>query len=367
MIDEEKELYYHLAVSLIPRVGSVLFKNLLSYCGSIEAVFSTPKGKLLKVPGIGEYVVEEIVNAKIFNAVDSEIALAKKNNVTILHQNHKDYPHRLKQIYDSPPILYKKGHASLEWKKPIAIVGTRDATEYGKRITEEIVESLQNRKDVAIVSGLAYGIDVEAHKAALKYKIPTIAVMANGIGTVYPALHKDIAKKIESNGALVTENKFGSKPDAPKFPARNRIIAGLSDAVVVVQAKKKGGALITAELANAYDREVLAVCGDIHDENAKGCHYLIKSHKAHLFTEISDLEKLLNWDLESTTKKAPKDVSSLSKAEAIVYAIVKDEPVQIDKISFQANVPLNQLASILLQLEFKGFIKPLPGKRFCSL
>jgi DNA processing protein len=244
-----------LALHFIPGVGDHLIKQLISYCGSAEQVFRTPKGRLLKIPGIGQVTAESIISEKSFRHAEDELRKAEKEETEILFFTDKNYPQRLKGIVDAPSILYHKGNASLNHPKTVAIVGTRQATEYGKQIASRIVESLKPH-DPLIVSGLAYGIDIQAHKQALKVGLPTLAVMGSGIDIIYPSAHSDTAKRIATQGGLLSENKFGTKPDAHNFPARNRIIAGLCDALIVVEAADKGGALITAEIANSYNKDV---------------------------------------------------------------------------------------------------------------
>src|SRR5258708_17122306 len=251
-----------LALHFIPGIGDYLVKQLVSYCGSAEQVFKTPKGKLLKIPGIGQVTAEAIKSEKTFNQAEKEFKKAEKEETEILFFTDKKYPQRLKEIEDAPSLIYYKGSANLNHPKSVAIVGTRQATDYGKEMVAKIVDDLKPH-DALIVSGLAYGIDIHAHKQSVKNQLLTAAVMGSGMDVIYPAAHKDTAKKIVSHGALLTENHFGTKPDAHNFPARNRIIAGLCDALIVVEAADKGGALITAEIANTYNRDVFAVPGSL--------------------------------------------------------------------------------------------------------
>jgi DNA processing protein len=250
--------------------------------------------------------------------------------------------------------------------KIIGIVGTRKATDYGKEAVEKILSELIPHNTL-IVSGLAYGIDICAHKTALNNNQPTIGVMASGMDIIYPAVHKEIANRMIDNGGLITEYPFGSKPDAPHFPARNRIIAGLCDAVIVAEAADSGGALITAEIANSYNREVFAVPGNLGNKYSEGCNKLIRSHKAHILLNVKDLEYNLNWSTDENVKPkpAPMDLSSFDEEEQEVLTLMKEkEGILIDDLSWKSQIPVSKLASILLNLEFQGVIKSLPGKKF---
>ncbi|MEM7109802.1 MAG: DNA-processing protein DprA [Bacteroidota bacterium] len=355
-----------LALHFIPNIGNYLIKQLISYCGSAEGVFAASKSKLLKVPGIGEVAANAILEQQPIERADNELHKAKKDGVKILFHSDRDYPLRLKQINDAPSLLYIKGSGSLESNKVIGIVGTRNATDYGKSFTSELVAALKPH-NALIVSGLAYGIDIQAHKTALRNGLNTIGVMAGGINKMYPAVHRKVAEEMQEGGAVITEQPFDSVPDAPKFPARNRIIAGLCDAVVVVEAASKGGALITANFANDYNRDVFAVPGDLNRQYSQGCNNLIKQNKAHLLTGIQDIEYIMNWD---TSEKEPKqplwNLELFSNEERLVVETLKGENsgIHIDKLSWATQIPVNSLASTLLALEFQGHIKSLPGKKY---
>ncbi|HTH55341.1 MAG TPA: DNA-processing protein DprA [Cyclobacteriaceae bacterium] len=359
-----------LALHFISGIGDQLLKQLISYCGSAEQVFKTPKGKLLKVPGIGPVTAESIRTGITFARAEKEFNKAEKEDTEILFYIDKQYPDRLKTIEDAPALLYYKGTVNLNVRKSVAIVGTRQATDYGKERVAKIVEGLKPH-DPLIVSGLAYGIDIQAHKQALKHNLPTIGVMGSGMDVIYPAAHKDTAKKITGQGALLTENPFGTKPDAHNFPARNRIIAGMCDALIVVEAAEKGGALITAEIANSYNRDVLAVPGSLDQTYSEGCNKLIRNNKASIFTSIKDLEYLMNWstDTSSTREIKPVDFESFSADEQKVLHILqqKNAPVMIDELTIKTALSPSQLASLLLTLEFNNVVKSLPGKQFALI
>ncbi|MEQ8474878.1 DNA-processing protein DprA [Fulvivirga sp.] len=355
-----------LALNFIPGIGHMLVKQLVSYCGSAEAVFKTPKSKLLKIPGIGAFTADSISKDIPMKRAEVELNKCDKEGVQILLHTDKAFPKRLNHINDAPSLLYYKGAADLNSNKIVSIVGTRKATAYGKEITEHIIEHLAPHNPV-IVSGLAYGIDIHAHKSALKHNLSTIGVLASGVNVIYPAIHRDTANKMIEHGALISENPLDAKPDAPKFPARNRIIAGMADAIVVVEAAAKGGALITAEIANSYNKDVFAVPGNVNSEFSLGCNNLIRSNKAHLINSGKDIEYIMNWEANNPEagNKLP-DLSELNEDElTIVNALVEHvDGMMIDNLSWKTSLSVSQLASILLNLEFKGLVISLPGKKF---
>jgi DNA processing protein len=358
-----------LALHFVPGIGDHLVKQLVSYCGSAGQVFKTPKGKLLKIPGIGEVTAHAIKNGATFQRAEKEITKAEQEDTEILFFTDKKYPYRLKEIEDAPSVLFCKGNVNLNRAKAVAIVGTRQATEYGKEIVNQIVDSLKPH-EALIVSGLAYGIDIQAHKQSLKNELPTVAVMGSGMDVIYPAAHKDVAKKITGNGALITENHFGTKPDAHNFPARNRIIAGLCDALIVVEAAERGGALITAEIANSYNKDVFAVPGSLGNAYSQGCNKLIRNNKAAIYTSIKDLEYHLNWSVgEKPTDKKEKamfDFSNFTEDEQKILSLLKEKngPMMIDELTIKSSLTPSLLASLLLTLEFDNVVRALPGKQF---
>jgi len=356
-----------LALHFIPGIGHHLIKQLIAYRGSAQAVFRTPPGKLLQVPGIGEITAASIVKGKPFQDAENEVRKMEAEGARIVFFYDKDYPSRLKSIPDAPTLLYVKGAIDFERRKMVAVVGTRNATVYGKRCVEELTEALVHH-EATIVSGLAYGIDIHAHKHALKHTLQTIGVMGSGLDVMYPAAHTETARKMQGCGGIVTENPFGTKPDAHNFPARNRIIAGLADALVVIEAAEKGGALITAEIANSYNKDVFAFPGNIGQSYSAGCNNLIKSNKAHLITSIKDLEYLMNW-LPHQAQEAPSAQHIPEGCTSDEHAVIKvlidnDRELMIDELSQRCGLVINRIASILLNLEFKGLVTSLPGKRF---
>lgn len=363
------EKVYQVALSLVEGIGSVLYKQLINNFGNAEEVLKAKKDRLLKISGIGNGIVENFKNTEILLEKASKIIeTAKKEAVQIMVFTDEDYPSRLRGLYDSPAILYKKGNVSLNHPRTVGIVGTRKATDYGLKITNEIVEGLSN-SNVQIISGLALGIDGAAHRSAVENNLSTVGVMANGVDIIYPASHAKLAESMLQNGALISENPFGVQPLAALFLARNRIIAGLSDVVIVVESAKKGGAMVSAEFANNYNREVFAVPGGLANRYSEGCNRLLKENKAQIYTKVEDIIEALNWDLsQPTTPKKIKepeiDLTRFTGEEVSVISILRKGEIQIDELSWQSQIPLNRLASLLLNLEFQGLVKALPGKKF---
>jgi len=358
-----------LALHFIPGIGDHLARQLVSYCGAAAEVFKVPKAKLLKIPGIGEVTASAIKNGNTFDKAEKEFRKAEKEHTEILFFTDKKYPSRLKGIEDAPSLLYVKGNADLNALKTVGIIGTRQATVYGKENVEKLVADLLPHQPL-IISGLAYGIDIHAHKQALKHHLPTTAVMGSGMDIIYPAAHKDTVKKmLDAQGGLITENRFGTKPDAHNFPARNRIIAGLCDALIVIEAAVKGGALITAEIANSYNKDVFAIPGNTQQTYSEGCNKLIKTNRAHLLTSIKDLEYIMNWSAENSSKKTPARLPNLedfTPEEQALIIIMKEKnvPVLVDELAWKSGLPQGMLASLLLTLEMKDVVQVLPGKMF---
>lgn len=361
---------YQLALTMLPGVGDALAKILVSYCGSPEGVFHEKSHLVKKIPGIQDKTTAAIKKRAVLKEAENEIKTYAKHNIRLLFYTEPAYPERLKQIYDAPPLLFYKGHTNLNQSKIISIVGTRTPTAYGFEVIDQLMPELAGHHPL-IVSGLAYGIDIYAHRSALKHDLPTIGVMANGLDYIYPAVHRNTAVSMVKNGGLITENRFHTPPDSHRFPARNRIIAGMADATLIIEAREKGGALITADLAFDYDREVFAVPGNIHQEKSRGCNNLIKNQKAHLLDKIEDLDLMMGWQNKTqhvnaqNLKNQPlQEELAGDEGKVIRLLATQKHGMLIDDISWKSQVPINQLASLLLNLEFKGFVKSLPGRKF---
>lgn len=362
-------LLYEVALTLVPGVGDVNGKKLVAYCGGAEAVFCEKKNVLSKIPGIGEKTIDNIVSHNVLSRAEKELAFAAKHDVRILYYLNNDYPKRLQHCYDAPMILYCKGYPNLNVDKVVGVVGTRNVTDYGKVVTDKIISELLD-DDVLVVSGLAYGVDTCAHTASVKFGLKTAAVLAHGLHTIYPHVNVNLARRIlEEGGCLLTEQISGTDPDKENFPKRNRIVAGMIDCLIVVESASKGGALITADIANAYDREVFAVPGRLGDAYSAGCNAMIKANKANIMLDVNNLRSMMRWDEEK--KVVPKQMKmfrEFSEEENIVMALFEENDiVYLDKIITETRLSPTKIASILLMLEFDGILTALPGKRYQKL
>lgn len=363
------ELKYQIALSLLSNIGDVLAKTLLAYCGSTEEIFKQRKSALLKIPGIGNVSALTILNHKVFDRAEEEIAFIKKNNISPLFFLDENYPARLKHCADSPVMLYFKGNQNLNAQKILSIVGTRQPTNYGKRICNKLVEDLAVLfPDMLIVSGLAYGIDFCAHKAAMENNLNTLAILGHGLDRIYPSLHAALAEKMLDNGGWLSEFTSLTKPDFMNFPKRNRIIAGIADATVVVESKREGGSLITADIANSYSRDVFAFPGRVDDFCSEGCNYLIKINKAALALSAKDIVYIMGWEEKKKEKKAPVQKSlflEMSPEESLLIDTIKEKgSVSIDDLSLATKIKMSKVSALLLNLEFSGMVKSLPGKLY---
>ncbi len=360
-------MQYKIGITLIPDVGDITGKKLIAYCGGVEAVFKEKKQNLLKIPGIGEHLVNSILKQDVLKRAEQEIAFIEKYNITPLFYLDKQYPERLKHCIDSPMMLYFKGNADLNATKIISVVGTRKPTEYGIKTCNKLIKDLTSQ-NVLIVSGLAYGIDACSHKAALKNNLKTIGVLAHGLDIIYPSLNKSLAEKMVENGGLITEFISKTKMDPAFFPRRNRIIAGLADAVIVIESGIKGGSLITANIANSYSRDVFAVPGKNDDKYSVGCNHLIKINKAALFQSAEDVIYIMGWE-KNKEKNAPAQrelfVKLKPNEEILVKLLKENGDSDIDYLCLNANLTMSKVAAALLSLEFSGIIKGLPGKMYC--
>lgn len=361
-------LLYTVALSLIPKIGAGIHKKIISYCGSAKHLFALPKGKIQKIPGVGAKLSEVLHSKDSYLKEASQILEeAHRNSVKVISYMDKEFPKRLKAFADSPILLFTRGDVNLNPARTIGIVGTRNATAYGKAVTAKIVEDLADYKPT-IISGLAYGIDVEAHRAALQANLPTLGILGTPINKIYPAHHTQIAQTMMKSGGLVSEYRIGSALNSSNFPQRNRIIAGLSDALIVVEAAKKGGALITAEIAYSYNKEVFAVPGNLQSSYSEGCNNLIRTMKAGIYMGPKEIEEALSWEKEgSEISKNPvlMDWDQFDELEkSILQMLVQERELEIDQLSWKTSIPISVLASKLLHLEFQGFIKALPGKKF---
>ncbi|MDB5128667.1 DNA-processing protein DprA [Mucilaginibacter sp.] len=361
-------LLHQVALTYIKSIGCTYAKSLVAHIGSAEEVFKTPKGKFLRIPGIGEKIISQINFDDALRKAELELKFIENNNIDVLFYTDERYPRRLKNCHDSPVLLYSKGNANLNPHRCVSIVGTRNATDYGRQLCKQLVEELREY-NVLIVSGLALGIDVAAHKECLKVGVPTVGVLGHGLDKLYPHQNRATAEKMLENGGLLSEYPSGTIPDRENFPQRNRIVAGMADATVVIEAGLKGGALITAEIANSYNRDVFAFPGRLGDEYSEGCNFLIRNNKAALLTCVADLAYSLGWEKNTEMKGTPEQLLlpiDLSAIERAVYEIIQQHkaPLAIDELSIKANMPMSQLTMTLLDMELQGFIRSLPGKTY---
>jgi len=360
----DKELIYTIALGMVPSVGDINAKKLISHLGSATAVFKEPYHSLIKIPGIGKKMASYLCSGEFMKKAGEELDYIRKHNIDIKRFDEPDYPERLKECPDSPLLIYIKGNASLNENKIISIVGTRNITRKGKDICNSLIHDLACEfPDLIISSGLAYGVDITAHKAALKENLKTVAVLGHGFSTIYPSVHLAIAKQIMSQGALITDFPSFEAPERNNFLKRNRIIAGISDATLVIESGRKGGAMITADIALSYNREVMAVPGSPGTPYSEGCNLLIKSNRAALIESANDIFYTLNWLKSGSENKQrklfPEDLSPLE--DKIFELIYEFGELSADQISNSMEKPLHQLSSALLKLEFSGYIESIPG------
>lgn len=360
----EEELYHLLALMFCPYVGHSKAKILINYCGDAHAVFKASVTHLQKIPGIGEITAKAIKNFDAFSRVEKELEFIQKHQINVHPYTAKTYPQRLLDAPDAPLLLFALGDTDLNAMRVIGIVGTRKATEYGKQLTEELVKGL-TQCGCLVVSGLAYGIDAIAHKSSLQNDLITVGVLGHGLDRLYPGNHRSLAKKmLEYGGGLLSEFPSGTLPDRENFPQRNRIVAAMCDATVVVETAIKGGAMITAHLANSYNREVFAYPGNIHDEFSQGCNWLIRHNKAALITSAQDLIENLNWDQGQKKQQQQLNLAlELETGEKEIYLFLQSaKQSHIDQISSETELPLSELALHLIALEMKNLIRSKPGK-----
>jgi DNA processing protein len=361
----ENDLLYKIALTLIPNIGPVLARNLVSYRGGVEKIFNATKQQLVKVPGIGEKTADEILKFKDFKRAEKEVNFIHKNKITTLFYLDDNYPWRLKNSPDAPILLYFKGNANLNAERQVAIVGTRSATDYGKSFCEKLVEDLK-KYNVTVLSGLAFGIDIFAHRTAVKNEMCTIGVVAHGLDDIYPGQHRNVAAQMIKNGGILTEYLTDTKADRENFPMRNRIIAGLADAVVVVETATKGGSMITAEIGYSYNKDIFALPGDITNEKSRGCNFLIKTNKAALLESADELAFNMGWidTLKKPVSQKKLFVDLSENEKTIVDLLQAAQQLPIDELTLQSRMSASVLASALLELELKSVVRSLPGKMY---
>jgi DNA processing protein len=365
-VNKIEKLKYQIALSLIPGIGCVNAKNLIAYLGSVEAIFSSNEKSLSKVPGIGEVTARKISQSDVLPRAEEELGFILKNEIQSAFYLDENYPVRLKRCVDAPLVLFWKGNINFNTNKMVAMVGTRNSTSYGRGFCDSLVGEMAGRGGYCVVSGLAYGIDVAAHKACLKYDVPTIGVLAHGLDIVYPTLHRSTADKMLANGGLVSDFLSETSIERQNFLRRNRIIAGLVDATIIVESAEKGGSLVTADIADSYNRDVFAVPGRSMDPYSKGCNQLIKSNKASLIENLDDLEYAMSWQqaVDKPVRVQKQLFVELTNDEEIVANALKEHERYIDQLCSMVNMPMGKVSAVLLGLEFKGIVTSLPGKMY---
>ncbi len=363
------ELFYQLSLTLVPNIGDVQAKILVHHFGDAESIFKAKISALEKIEGIGEIRARSIKHFTDFHLAEHEEKFIDKYKIQALFLKDEAYPKRLLNCYDSPTLLFYKGAAGLNASKIIAIVGTRSNTDYGKVFTEKLVKDLADQ-NILIVSGLAFGIDAIVHKAALKNGLQTVGVVGHGLDKIYPAQHASLAKEmITERGGILTEFFSGTKPDKHNFPLRNRIVAGMSDATIIVESSVKGGSMITAKLADGYNRDVFAVPGRTNDKVSLGCNYLIKYNKAILLTDADELLDVLGWkEKKSKPKKQRELFIELTQDERTIIGLLQEkEAVPIDEINIGSGLSSSAVACAILNLELQGVVQGMPGKMYKML
>lgn len=364
---DQSDLFYTLALLRVEGIGDITAKKLLQQCGTAKNIFEEKPHKLQKIDGIGQITLSKLADTSVFEAAEKELKFIETENIKVQYFQDALYPERLKHCIDAPVLLFSSGNISIDNQPIISIVGTRNMTSYGNSFLKTFIEEIAVFKPI-IVSGFAYGVDIHAHTEAMEHNLQTIGVLAHGLNQIYPATHKKHVAKMEQNGGFLTEFWSVSKPDKENFLKRNRIVAGISEATIVIESAYKGGSLSTANLANDYNREVFAVPGRTTDKYSEGCNNLIKTQKAHVIQSAADLVYMLNWKLETDKKKKTVQKQlfvNLEPDEQIVFNFLQQNGKELfDTIALSCEIPVYKLSSLMVTMELKGVIRPLPGKLF---
>jgi DNA processing protein len=362
---KEEKLLAILRLQKCKAIGDILAKKLIVNVGDVQQIFKEKAATIQKINGIGSYVLKHLFDSKNIELATQELAYIKNNNIGYSYFLEDTHPIHLKHCIDAPILFFKDGNINFNNNKIISIVGTRNMSSYGRDFCNKLIDEIAQYNPI-IVSGFAYGVDICAHKAAVKNKLQTIAVLAHGFEQIYPKVHKKYINQVNENGGFLTEFWHEEQPLRENFLRRNRIVAGISTATVIIESAEKGGSLVTADIANSYNKDVFALPGRASDIFSKGCNNLIKNNQAHLLTAPSDIVKMLNWDIEKASKPIQQQLFlELNENEQKIVAFLHEKGQQLfDIISIETNIPVYQLSSILLQMELKGILKPLPGKMF---
>ncbi|GAB1308177.1 DNA-processing protein DprA [Urechidicola sp. KH5] len=362
----ERELLAALALQKAKGIGDILSKKLIVQCGGAEAVFKTKPSVLSKISQVGTQTLRFLQDTSLFHIAEKELKKAQSENLSLLYFLNENYPEKLKHCIDGPLILFQDGAVNLNNNRIISIVGTRQMTLYGRDIIQKLVSELKEYNPI-IISGFAYGVDITAQKAALENKLQTIGVLAHGFGQIYPKAHKKYVHQINEQGGFLSEFWFDDPPNREHFLQRNRVVAGISDATIIIESGEKGGSLVTADIANSYNRDVFAVPGKITDGLSAGCNALISSNKAALLTSANDIVRALNWDIpnkESNLKQPTLFLDLTSEEQAVFDHLLINGKQHIDTLSLKLQMPIFKLSSTLFNLEMKGVVRALQGKLF---
>jgi len=362
----EEDLLYVLALQRVKGIGDVNAKKLISHCGSAKNVLKEKRKTLEKINGIGSFTIKNLFNSENLKEAEKELEYIQKHKIKTFYFEDENYPSKLKHCLDGPILMFKEGNFNLEKQPIISIVGTRKITSYGRDFCEKLISELKDFNPI-IVSGFAYGVDICAHRAAIKNNLQTIGVLAHGFDEVYPKSHKKYVNEVNNSGGFITDFWHNDELQRENFLKRNRIVAGISEATVIIESADRGGSLVTADIANSYNRDVFAVPGRTSDVYSKGCNDLIKRNKAAILTSANDLIEMLNWKLNNESEKVIQKqlFIELNETEQLVYDFLIDEGKELlDIISLNCELPIHTTATILFNLEMKGVVKPLPGKLF---
>jgi len=361
----ETELIQILALQKASNIGDITAKKLIHHCGSVEALFTEKKKNLLKIDGIGRVLLSDLFNSNNLKEAEQELLFIKNNGIKWHYFKDDSYPDKLKHCIDGPILLFQAGNINLKNQHIISIVGTRKITKQGIAFCEKLVEYLAPFNPV-IVSGFAYGTDITSQKAAIDCNLQTIGCLAHGLNQIYPKIHQKYVSKIKEYGGFYSDFWSTDDFDRNNFLKRNRIIAGLSEATIIVESAEKGGSLVTADIAISYNREVFAVPGRVTDSQSMGCNNLIKMQRAHLLSQPADVPYILNWKINTISKSEQKSLFvELEPDEKIIFNFLKDRGKSfLDSIALENEMPTYKVASTLLNMELKGVIRPLPGKLF---
>ncbi len=362
----EEELIAVLALQKTKGIGDIIAKKLIAHCGSAKKVFEEKHSLLQKINGIGSVTIKNLNDKNVFKLAEKEYNYIKKNKIKTIYFQDDDYPNRLKHCADSPILLFADGNINFKNNRIISIVGSRKMTNYGRDFINQFVEKLAPYNPI-IVSGFAYGVDITAQKVAIKNKLQTIAILAHGLDQIYPKTHKKYINQVNENGGFYTEFWHDEAPLREHFLKRNRIVAGISEATIIIESAEKGGSLVTADIANSYSRDVFAVPGKITDNLSKGCNNLIKWNKAGILTSAQDLVDALNWEVKKTQQTVIQKqlFVALTTQEQLIYDyLIKNGKKHLDTISLECQIPVYKMATVLFNMEMKGVIRPLQGKLF---